>query len=122
MRRRVVRQDQDRSPAVSDELARHAEEEIGLYAPEAVEVFLDGFRRHLGSPCLEIAEPILLAVSNQDARVFGPIAYGLAEHRGNDALRRSLQQLAGEAAADAVAHEEEFPDPEMVHQPKLVVG
>jgi hypothetical protein len=50
------------------------------------------------------------------------MAHGLAEHGGHDALRRSLQQLAGEAAADAVAHVEEFADPEMVHQPKLVVG
>src|SRR5882757_2836143 len=108
MRRRVVRQDQDRRPAAADELARHAVEEIGLHAPEAVEIFLDRFRRHLGSSCPKIREPILLAVSNQDLRVFGPVAYGLAEYSGNDALRCSLQQLAGEAAADAVAHEEEF--------------
>ncbi len=52
----------------------------------------------------------------------GLIADGLAEHGGHDALGRALQQLAGEAAADAVAHEEEFADPEMVHQPELVVG
>jgi hypothetical protein len=45
------------------------------------------------------------------------MAHGLAEHGGHDALRRSLQQLAGEAAADAVAHVEEFADPKMVHQP-----
>ena len=47
---------------------------------------------------------------------------GLAEHGGDDALRRPLQQLAGEAAADAVAHVEELADAEMVHQPELVVG
>ena len=103
-------------------VARHAVEEIGLHAEEAVEIFLDRLRRHLGPSCPEIREPILLAVSNHDVRVFGPMAHGLAEHGGHDALRRPLQQLAGEAAADAVAHEEEFADPEMVHQPKLVVG
>ena len=47
---------------------------------------------------------------------------GLAEHRGDDAIGRPLQQLAGKAAADAVAHVKEFADAEMVHQPELVVG
>jgi hypothetical protein len=47
---------------------------------------------------------------------------GLAEHRGDDAVGRPLQQLAGEAAADAVAHIKEFADAEMVHQPELIVG
>jgi hypothetical protein len=61
-------------------------------------------------------------VPDQDVRIFGPMADGLAEHGGDDALGRTLQQLAGEATADAVAHEEEFADPEMVHQAKLVVG
>jgi hypothetical protein len=87
-----------------------------------VEILLDGLRRHFGPSFLEIRKPILLAVSNHDLRVFGPMANGLAEHGGHDALRRPLQQLAGEAAADAVAHEEEFADPEMVHQPEMVVG
>ena len=59
---------------------------------------------------------------NHDARIFGPFADGLAEHGRHDAFRRPLQQLAGEAAADAVAHEQEPADPEMVHQPELVVG
>ena len=44
------------------------------------------------------------------------------EDRGDDAIGRALQQLAGKAAADAVAHIEEFADAEMVHQPELVVG
>ena len=47
---------------------------------------------------------------------------GLAEHGGDDAVGRSLQELAGKAAADAVAHVEEFADAEVVHQPELVVG
>src|SRR5258708_13736492 len=98
MRQRVVGQDQDRRPAVADELARHAVEEIGLHAPEAVEIFLDRFDRHLGASCPEIREPILLAVSNHDVRVFGPMAYGLAESCGNDALTPSLQPLPGAPA------------------------
>src|SRR5215469_18846986 len=48
MRRRVVRQDQDRRPAVLDELARHAVEKIGLGPPQAVEILLDRVNRHLG--------------------------------------------------------------------------
>ena len=47
---------------------------------------------------------------------------GLAEHSGDDTLGRSLQELAGKAAADAVAHIEELADAEVVHQPELVVG
>ena len=47
---------------------------------------------------------------------------GLAEHGGDDTPRRSLEELAGKAAADAVAHIEELADAEVVHQPQLVVG
>ena len=46
----------------------------------------------------------------------------LYQYTGHDAIRRSLHQLQREAAADAVAHEEELLDAEMVHQPKLIVG
>ena len=46
----------------------------------------------------------------------------LAEDGGDDAVRRPLHQLPGKAAADAVAHEEELVDPEVIHQPELVVG
>ena len=63
-----------------------------------------------------------MAVPIHDIRVFRPVADGLAEHGSDDAVGRSLQQLPGEAAANAVAHVEEFADPEMVHQPELVAG
>src|SRR6185437_4123905 len=52
----------------------------------------------------------------------GAVTDGLTEHRRDDAVRRPLHQLAGEAAADAVAHVEKPVDAEMVHQPELVVG
>ena len=42
---------------------------------------------------------------------------GLAKHGGGDTLGRSLEELAGKAAADAVAHIEELADAEVVHQP-----
>ena len=45
----------------------------------------------------------------------------LAQHARDDALRSPLHQLQGERAADAVAHEEELADAQMVHQPQLVV-
>ena len=41
---------------------------------------------------------------------------------GADAVRRPLHQLSGKAAADALAHVEEFMDAEVVHAPKLIVG
>ena len=122
MRRRVVRQDEDRRAAVLDEVARHAIEEIGLGAPQAVEIFIDRVLRHLGPALLEIGQPVVGAVAIHDTRVFRPIPDGLVEHRRDDAVGRTLQELAGKAAADAVAHEKEFADAEMVHQPELVVG
>jgi len=45
----------------------------------------------------------------------------LAQHGGHDAVGSSLDELEPERSADAVAHEEELPDAEMVHQPQLVV-
>ena len=100
----------------------HAVEEIGLHAPQAVEILVDRVLRHLGAALLEIGQPIIRAVPVHDSRIFRPIADGLVEDRGDDAVGRPLQQFAGKAAADAVAHEEELPDAEMVHQPELVVG
>src|SRR5262250_1491112 len=108
MRRRVVRQHEDRRPAVFDELARHAEEEIGLYAPQAVKILLYPVHGHLGSEGAEIGEPILVAVPNHNVWVFEPVADGLAEHRGGDTAGRSLEQLPGEATANTVAHVKEF--------------
>ena len=46
----------------------------------------------------------------------------LAEHAGHDALGCPLHELEGKRAADAVAHEEELADAEVIHQPELVVG
>jgi len=50
------------------------------------------------------------------------MADALAEDGGEDAVGRSLHQLSGKAAADAVAHVKEFVDAEVVHQPELIVG
>ena len=50
------------------------------------------------------------------------MADALAEDGGDDAVRRPLHQLPGKAAPDAVAHVEELVDPEVIHQPELVVG
>src|SRR5215472_10948376 len=77
---------------------------------------------HLGPTGAEIGQPVVPAVPHHDVGVFRPVPDALVEHRRDDAVRRPLQQLPGEAAANAVAHVEEFADPEMVHQPKLVVG
>ena len=50
------------------------------------------------------------------------MADGLAKDGANDAVGRALHQLPGEAAADAVADEQELLDPEMIHQAELVIG
>jgi hypothetical protein len=46
----------------------------------------------------------------------------LAQHGCQHTLRGPLDELEGKRAADAVSHEEELPDAEVVHQPELVVG
>ena len=46
----------------------------------------------------------------------------LAEYGGQDALRRSLNELECKGATDAVTHEEELLNAKVVHQPQLVVG
>jgi hypothetical protein len=46
----------------------------------------------------------------------------LHQHAGHDAFRRPLHQFEREATADAVPHEQELRDPEMIHQPELVIG
>ena len=46
----------------------------------------------------------------------------LAEHAGHDAIGCPLLELEGKRAPDAVAHEEELLDAEVIHQPELVVG
>jgi len=46
----------------------------------------------------------------------------LAEDGGHNAVGCPLYQLEGKRAPDAVAHEEELLDAEVIHQPELVVG
>ena len=46
----------------------------------------------------------------------------LAEHAGHDALGCPFHELECKRAIDAVAHEEELPYAEVVHQSQLVVG
>ena len=46
----------------------------------------------------------------------------LAEHASHDAIGGPLHEFEGKRATDAVAHEEELADAQMIHQPELVVG
>jgi len=120
--RHVVRQHQDRCPAVLDEIARYAVQEIRPHSVEVVQIFLDRIDRRVGPALQELGDPIILAVPVHDGRVFRPVTDGLAEYRGDDTLRRAFEELPGKAAADAIAHVEELANAEVVHQPQLVVG
>ena len=66
--------------------------------------------------------PNIAARPVHDVGVIRAVPDRLAEHGGEDALGGPLDQFEGKTATDAVAHEEEFADAEMVHQPQLVVG
>src|SRR3984893_6451332 len=113
----VIRQHQHWRAAVPDEVTRHAVQEIGLHCVQVVQVFLDRLHRYVGPSLHEVGHPVLLAMAVHDGRVFRPMADALAEHGGDDPVGGPLQQLPGKAAADAVAHIEEFRGPEGVHQP-----
>ena len=45
----------------------------------------------------------------------------LAVHSGHNAVGGPLHELESKGATDAVAHEKELPDAEVVHQPQLVI-
>jgi hypothetical protein len=45
----------------------------------------------------------------------------LNQHAGHHTLRGPLHQFQSEATADAVAHEQELLDPEVIHEAKLIV-
>ena len=46
----------------------------------------------------------------------------LAEHGGQDSLGRPLYELESKRTTDAIAHEEEPPYAQVVHQSQLVIG
>src|SRR4030095_1628976 len=49
-------------------------------------------------------------------------ADGLRHDRGDDALRRALDQLPDERATDAVADHHEAPDAQVIHKGEVIVG
>ena len=122
VRRGVVRQHQHRGAAVLDEIARHAVQEVGLHTVEVVQVLFDLRHGQIGPPRQQFGGPDILAGCIHVRPELRPVPDALAEYRGGDAPGRAFEQLAGKAAADAVAHIEELADAEMVHQPELVVG
>jgi hypothetical protein len=50
------------------------------------------------------------------------VPYWLAQHSRHHAIRRLLHQFERKTSADAVTHEQELLDPQVVHQPELIVG
>src|SRR5215813_5194737 len=121
MRWDVVRQDQHRGPAGSHEVARGCEDEVGRRAVEVVQIALDHLHRDVGPPRAEGRSPVRDVVVPEDVRALGPVSAGLAQDGGHHALRRSLEQLEYERAADAVAQHEELVRAQVVHQTELVV-
>ena len=120
MRRDVIRQHQDRCVAVPHEVARHAVQKIGLHDVEVVQVCLDRVQRHVGPPREEVGDPALLC----RYMTVGSSGRWPTLWQKTTAATRSgaLQQRPGKAATNAVAHVEELVDPEVIHEPELVVG
>src|SRR5580698_4768191 len=86
-----------------------------------MEVFFDCITRHIGPPLHEVRRPIFHAMPVHNGWILRPTPDALAKDGTRDAVWRPLHQLPGKAAADAVADEEELPDPEVVHQPELII-
>jgi hypothetical protein len=114
VRRDVVRQDKHRPLARARKIARHALHEVGPQAVEVVQVFLDGLHRHVGAPLAKLLGPDILAGVVHIVGALRPMPDRLAWG--------ALHQLHRERAADAVAHEKELADAEVVYQTQLVAG
>src|SRR5215471_2243297 len=121
VRRRVVRHHQHRCVARPYEVARHAVHEVGPDAIEAVQVCFDRRHGQIGPSREKLGCPVVAAGVVHDVRVLRPVSNGLAEHASDDAVGGPLHELEGKWATDAVAHEEELPDAEVVHEPELVI-
>jgi len=87
-----------------------------------VQVSFDHRHVEVGPPGEQLRGPDILAGIVHVVRELWPVPDRLAEHGGDNPVGGALDQLAGKAAADAVAHKEELADAEVVHQPELVVG
>ena len=104
MRRDIVGQDQHRRLAIAHEIARHREDEIGLVRyilvrnSSTMSIVMSGRALdQLRTPALHVV------VVEQVARLRAQAAR-LRQHRRDDAVRRALQQVPDEGAADAEAH------------------
>jgi hypothetical protein len=56
------------------EVPRHAVQEIRLHSVKVVQAFLDRVARYVGPPLHEVGNPVFLAVTAHDGRVFRPMA------------------------------------------------
>ena len=123
MRRDIVRQDQHGRLAVAHEIARHGEDEVGIGAVHLGQEFVDHLHRDLG-PALggQRRAPALHVVVVEKVAHLRTRTAGLRQHGRDDSIRRPLQQVPDEGAADAEAQHHELVDAQMIHQPELVVG
>ena len=121
MRRDVVGQDQHGRPAVTDEIARHREYEVGIGAIHPGEKFFHLLHREVGPSLHELGPPALHVVIVEQIALLRTRARGLRQHGRDDAIGRALQQVPDERPADAEAHRHELTDTEVVHQADMVV-
>src|SRR4029450_12300471 len=122
MRRDVIRQYEYGRLALAPEIARHGEDEVGVRAEHPGHELLDSLCRDLGPALNQLRTPSRYAGVVHDVGHLGPEPDGLRRHARDDAIRRPLDQVPDERAANTEAKHHELVDAQMIHQTDMVVG
>ena len=122
MGRDIIGQDQHRRLAIAHEIARHREDEVGVGAVHLGQEFVDHLHRDVGPALDQLRPPALHVVVVEQVAHLRARPAGLRQHGGDDAIRRPLQQIPDQGAANAKAQHHELVDAQMIHQAELVIG
>ncbi len=122
MRRDIVGQDQYGRLAISYEIARHRQDEVGVGAVHLGQIFLDHLHRDLGPAFDQVRTPAAHAAVIEKRRHLRPETDRLSQHGRNHTVGRPLQKVPDEWAADTETHHHEFVDAQVIHQADVVIG
>ena len=93
MGRNIVGQDKNRRLALAHEIARHGEDEVGVGAEHLGDELVDLLHGQVGPALDQIGSPAGHAAVVEHGRLFRPEADRLRRHRGDNAVRRPLDQV-----------------------------
>ena len=94
----------------------------GLVRYILVRNFSAMLHRDVGPAFRQFQRPALHVVVVEQIAHLGTRARGHRQHARDDAIRRALDEIPDQGAADAEAQHHEFVDAEVIHQRELIVG